>query len=453
MKSKKFAAIIGFMIFGMTLLTGAAVMAVLYFANIADDAGRTTAPNQPDDATDTITPVETDLSLVLLWDGANQTVHQLNTDTDVLTPYPINPNPDGFHIGLPRISPDGRLIAFCQATRLSDEQVSYALVVRELLAARNSMTIDFGTIAGCEAGVFNADGTQVTVGVVYNNPIMNAENFPDMPDWAIHLYDIPSGTVAQAFDADNPSAPDFAALDDAYWFEPNISPMLRSVAFIGEDVYLTAFPFVGRDSAFVNPAYRWNVTANTFTFVDGLTRIGADVLPSTDEIVYPYLDDAYPVAQPPGPSPRANSIQVEDANGTQRTIYRNTNENILRTLFVNGGDAVLAMLVPDFDPQNPETAGESRYILVDRAGNVTDVEGGLPFYDRAHGTGTGFVTLYVDSYTIPNPSVTMVAYDSTTAQSTELWVYTPDNITRNLMLLWVPPMQNRADLPTFTVLN
>lgn len=450
MRTKTFATIVGGMIFVMATVTGLAVMAILYFANQPNDdtAFRTEET--------LIEPVpQADLSTVYLWDARDSAVVMLDLATGDRNVQTIVSQPDSYIIQ-PRISDDGTLVAFCETIRSGDTISDIVFVVHNLTTNQQVFRESFGRIAGCEAGAFNEDGTQVTLGVVHNNPVMGATNFPDMPDWGIRVYDVATGTITQEFNADNPTAPDFPNIDDAYWFEPNISPLVRGVSFVGNTVYLTAHPFVGRDAAFVHPAYTWNIITNEWAFLDGLTRVGADVLPATGEVVYPYLDDNYPVAQLPGPGVRANTVRIDD-NGTHRTIYRNTEESIVRTQFVNGGTQVLLTLVPNFDYENPnpDSAGGTYYALLSRDGTVTRLNAVTNWYQQIAPTNDGYISFYLDQTDVINSAYNVVhtQIEGDTQVQATLWTQSADLPNTSYSFLWSPPMTVRDNLASFVMLN
>ncbi|MEL6408384.1 MAG: hypothetical protein AAFR81_28720 [Chloroflexota bacterium] len=449
MKTKTFATIVGGMIFVMATVTGLAVMGILYVANQqSDDTARQREEPISEDVPDA------DLSTVYIWDGRANTVVMLDLETGNRDVQALVSQSDSYIIQ-PRISDDGTYAAFCQNIRSGDTISDIVFTVHNLRTNQMVFTESFGLIAGCEAGAFNQDGTQVTVGVVHNNPIMGVVNFPDMPDWALCVYDVSTGNITQEFNADNPSAPDFATLDDDYWFEPNISPMLRGVAFVDDTIYLTAHPFVGRDAAFRHPAYTWNVGTNEWTFLEGLTHIGADLLAQTGEVVYPYLDENYDYATPPGPSPRANTVRVDD-NGTQRTIYRNT-EVIMRTQFINSGSHVLLTLVPNFDYENPDpdSAGATNYAILDREGNITRLSNTTRWYQQSSATADGYISFYFNQTEVTNSMYNLVhtRIEGDTISQTLLWTHAPDLNRASYSFLWSAPMPVRDNLAPFAHLN
>lgn len=447
MKTKTLTLIASGMIFGAALLTGIAVIVILMMSNNNTPA---TSPliQEPDSSTE-IDKVD----FVYLFDSQNFNLLQVSTTNASQQEFSLGlPGDDSVYVYSLSFSDDGRYIAFCTNERQSLEEgyVEHRLIVRDIEAGQNLLEIPFGRIAACEVSAFNESGTEVAIGMVFNSIIEGRVNFPDDPNWALRTYDIATGTITHDLNADSDNAPDYESMRTDFWFEEGISAMTRALYFDDNQILLNAYPYIGRDGPLRTPAHHWDLNNGTVTPVDGLTYLGADYLPETGEIVYPYLDENFAYASPPGPMPRANTLQIND-NGEIRTIYRTDEAVIANATFINGGTQIAAMLIPGFDHNDPGAImGDPRYQIINRDGSNGQVSSNFFSYNQLHGTGDGFIMLSVSHLGAEGNEYNLVHYANN--QNRVLWSnrVLPG---QSYQFAWSPDMILAGDLAPFATID
>lgn len=443
MKTKKVLIVASGIIFVSALVTGLAVIVILLMsANDNIPAGRTTANDTTPSATqEQATQTQSNennedtVNFVYLHDERDNSLLRINLSDGSDTRFALGIGLDGSaYSSTLTFSDDGRLVAFCET-----ETVNYThnFIVRDIEAEENILDIPLGNIPGCRVSDFNDDGTEVTLNLVFNSPIENALNFPDEPNWAMRTIDVSTGLTTHDFNADSDNAPNYEAMQQTFWFEDGISAMTRAIHYGNNEILFIAFPYIGRDGPLRVPAHRWNFVSDTVTPVEGLTYLGASYLPETNEIVYPYLDEDYDAAQPPGPMPLANSIAI-DNNGDIRTIYRNTDRIIANARFINGGRQIVTLLMSGFDEDNPASIGQTRFEIINRDGSTGQISSDFASNNQIFGTENGFIMMSISQMGADGNIHEIVEYRD--GQMTSVWSFTPPEPNTWLAFVWSPPM-------------
>jgi|GEM_PF-3099596 len=448
MKTKTLAIIASGMIFGAALLTGIAVVAILLLSNSNNPVA---SPVIQESGQQSINAQSADADFVYLFDNRNLNLVRVSMiDGSSQTISLDLPDDESVYVYRLAFSDDGRYVAFCTNDRVEDGFQEHRLIVRDIDAGQNLQELDMANIPACEVSTFNEAGTEIAVGIVFNSIIEGSTNFPDEPNWSLRTYDIATGTVIHDLNADSENAPDYESMTTDFWFEDGISAMTRAVYFDDSQILLNAFPFIGRDGPLRTPAHRWDLNTGTVTPVDGLTYLGADYLPETGEIVYPYLDESFPYASPQGPMPRANTLLIDD-NGDIRTIYRTEESVIANATFINRGTQIAVMLIPGFDHDNPGAAmGEPRYQIINRDGSNGQVSSNFFSYNQLHGTTDGFIMLSVSRLGAEGNEYNLVHYSGN--ENTVLWT-SQVSVNQSYEFAWSPDMPVTGDLPAFTTID
>ena len=447
MKTPKFLLIISSMIFGMAVLAGLAVVAIILITNTGTDSAgaQSLQANNENPSQQTTSPGFVYLSQnqthrllrVSLTDGSSQ---EFSLD---------EPTDHSAWVGNLSFSNDGRLVAYCVQDRISDEIATYRLVIRDIEREETIRESGFGAVDGCQVSAFNEDATEVAVGIVYNTPAMGIVNHPNQPDWEMQVNSVNEFGITHLLREGDPNAPDYESMREDFWFDEGISAMTRAVSFTDTEIIFTAFPYIGRDGPPKVPAHRWNLETGEITPLEGLTQLGASYLPETGEIVYAEVDEAFPAAQPVGPMPLANTIRIND-NGEIRTIYRNSDYVIATTAFINGGRQIAAMLIGAFDENNPGEIAPSRYEIINRDGSLGQISSGFFNYNQMVGTADGMVLLSLTQQGAEGNEYQLVQYRNGEMQT--IWSTTTDR-NEGYDFVWASPMPVADNLPDFAIVN
>jgi hypothetical protein len=452
MKTKTMLGIASLMVFGAALFLGIAVLVIFLLARGGDN--NETASRADNAEVINVAPDEE----VMLFDSYNGDVIRIKLADGSSQNYDLGFGNAEIYLGGRAVSSDGRLLAYCAFERLNEVDVNNRFAVRDLEAGVNLIEQNFGNIPGCNVGAFSPDNSKVAVGFVFNSVITSELNFPNEPNWALRIFDVQSGAMLQEISADSPNAPDFESMDE-YWFEPGISPMPDVIDYSVTRIIFVAYPFVGRDGPPAVPAFAWNLTNNELTPLEGLDNVGSTYLSATEEIAYPYLNEAFPAAQPMGPVPLANEIRITDASGT-RTIYRDSENVVTNLRFVNGGRQISAMLIPAADPNGQMEPMPARYILINRDGTVENLNSASTNFVQLFSTNNGFGVLKIEQQQLPENRFVnfhqILTY--TNGNLVEVWEFMPEVVPPEtgqiyMELLWSSPLYAAPNLQPFTAIN
>lgn len=447
MKTQKFLMIISAMIFGIAILAGGAVVAIILITNRGNDAAgaQSLQISTENPAQQTDNP-----GFVYLYQNQTHNLLQVSLSDGSSQSFGLDePLDNSVWVGNLSFSDDGRLVAYCVQDRESDAIATYRLVIRDIEAEGTIRESHFGAVDGCEVSAFNQDATEVAVGIVYNSPIMGVVNHPNQPDWELQINSVSSDGITHLLREGDPNAPDYESMREGFWFEEGISAMTRAISFSDTEILFTAYPYIGRDGPPKVPAHRWDLRTGEITPVDGLTQLGADYLPETGEIVYPELDESFPAAQPVGPMPLANTIRIND-NGDIRTIYRNSDYVIATTNFINGGRQIAAILIGAWDENNPGEIAPSRYEIINRDGSLGQVSSGFFNYNQMMGTADGMVLLSLTQLGIEGNDYQLVHYIDGVMRT--IWSATSDR-NQGYEFVWASPMPVADGLAPFAIVN
>ncbi len=386
-----------------------------------------------------------------LFDNINYDIIRVNADGDT----------QAFSLGLEEnellslndlaISHDGTLVAYCKTVRMNETDTSNDLqvaVIRDIETGDNLQEIDFGTQPACSVTAFSEDDSQIAVSIVSRDFMQEPT---DEPAWSLRLLDVATGETQNILsDGD-----DVMLAFDMFGEDIPLRAGVRQ--FDATSITFAGFPFAPMGGPAFVPVFRWEFAENTVAqLADAMGRVNNDVLASTDEVVYPALDESLTATQPDGPIPQANVVNVMSADGTETTIYQNEEWVIVGARFIEDGQAVGITLVRGFEPNQDMTeANALRVDIVERDGTVITLDkefnGGMWFDGVANGA--------LFTYT-PNPSsdgldaTQILFWDGDTL--IEVATYLPDYSLgwSPPQLLWVSPSESIVDeLPAFAPAN
>src|SRR6185295_14548556 len=120
----------------------------------------------------------------------------------------------------------------------------------------------------------------------------------------------------------------------------------------------------------------------------------------------------------------------------------------ITTKFIEEGQRIAILLFPAYDPNQPVGAQHNKWVTLDRAGNVTDLQTDLEYSDIAPAPG-GYAFLRTR---LPQAEGAMVQTsleyysDNSGTNVNELWSVEGTNIWE---IAWVGPMTSLDNLPPF----
>jgi hypothetical protein len=382
---------------------------------------------------------------VYIYDYNSRTIMRVDA-TGGATEYPLGLAEDEFLGGHEiAFTADGSLAAFCTVIYPSqqDANTQTTLYVRDIAAQTNTLQLDLGPSVGCRAGAFNADASQVAVGVVYREPFAESAGAQEGPAWRLSTFDTATGAELNTLTADDDIAAQIETFND-------IPVMTVATDFDESGVLFYAQPWIGMDGPPEFPTYRWNPAAASLEAVPSRGLAISDYLAATGELAFGAFDESLPAGEPMGPVPIFNLAVVRDAGGTERPVYVSPDWLVLGTDFVNDGNALLLTLLEPFNPQSvePSETSDIKLITVDRAGNVAEF-GSYSSYVEALGVPGGFAVLWAE-YNEAGVPVMHLDHFPAGGAMTPLWQSDPaGNAAVTWQLIWAPPVTPAGDLPPF----
>jgi hypothetical protein len=312
--------------------------------------------------------------------------------------------------------------------------------LRDLAAETNLIGIEFGSAIGCrtDSDSFNEDYSQIAVSVVNYFPGDPAAD-TSKPAWQIQILDVATGAILNELNSNSPSVAAQGMILDA--------PVLPDVnAFDNNQIIFAEVPYGIGGTPSVN-AFRWNLADGNLTpEPDGAyNHFGVGSLDATGEKIWTALDPGLPAAQPDGPVGQFNVVMLADSSGEQRVIYHNAEWTPITAKFIDDGQRIAILLFPAYDPNQPVGAQPSKWVALDRAGNVTDLQTDLEYSDIAYAPG-GYAFLRTR---LPQTEVELVRTSLeyyTGTNMTELWSAEGTTIWE---IAWMGPSSTLDNLPAF----
>ncbi len=369
-----------------------------------------------------------------------------------------NGNTEAFSLGLVEnefvadswlsISNSGELVAMCKVARSEGNVPSdtHILVVQNIETGAELYTETFEDVTHCSVTAFSEDDSLFALSLA-TQTFPASEDEEAISTWSLNLVDVATGQMPASISNETPDMP----VSDMF---PDFAINADVIRYIDNTITFMGIPAVGMGGPAMLPVYEWNADTDTIIQLeDAFGRVNSDYLAATGELVYPYLDEAINAAQPDGPLPIANSINVLDAEGNDNTIYQNEDQIIVRTIFVQNGEAIAIMLLEGFDPErDPQEMAMLSLVFLNRDGTLTAFEPNLDGNFWIENVSDGTLIVHTPNPTGDTfPPTQILFWDG--SDLTQIAEYLPDysNGWSPPQITWVSSSAVASDLPSFTV--
>lgn len=337
---------------------------------------------------------------------------------------------------------DGSTMAYCVSDYAAvNPQAPSAppttVFVRNLQTGAVNYQLDVGGSIGCWVS-YSQDNSRLALGIVRYYPGDPSAD-TTQPSWELQVRDAASGNLMAQLSPFSQTAPELGLFNDFA-----LMPDVRS--FVGDVIAFAGVPW-GTEGIPIEPAFEWNFSANTVTPNDVWWRWAVSSLPETGELVWLDSDSTLPMGDPGGPVPRMNvAMYVPSPAGERTTIYHSPDWILLGTQFINNGEQIALQLLEPFDPNSAQPSSRTRWVAVDRQGNVSELttnEG----YTQIVSAPDGYLHLYATS-SMPNTTMNLEYHAGGT--STTLWTGQSENSGAAWSIIWAQPVPATAGLQAFT---
>ncbi len=339
---------------------------------------------------------------------------------------------------------DGSRVAYCQVIYGQDSPITnVTLHVRDIAAQTDIVNVDLGSGPSkiCSLGREGFVGNQIVVGIMNYAPFDQTAD-TSQPIWEVVLFDATTGARVSGINSiANP-----VTFDDPQQAEFLTFPLILN--FTGADVAFTLMPFAS-EGMLDAPAFGWNVASGAVGVVDYWGKSGIGAL-DTGELAFPDNDPNLPAGEPAGPMGVFNVLRLVD-NGAARTIYHSPDWLIVNGVFINNGQQIAMLQYPPFNPDEPNNAmGGSRWLAIDRAGNVTELFSSTG-YAQLLPAPDGYVFM---EQTYPTADMQQGHYTVTLVQNGTSTVLFESDVTDGTTyeLAWASPTTTASGLGAFPTL-
>ncbi|MCU0497203.1 MAG: hypothetical protein MUF87_07630 [Anaerolineae bacterium] len=393
------------------------------------------------------------MSALSLAQADTWSAYLFNSSTNALLRVYADGSTQNYPLGLPEgaqtngrdltFSPDGTIVAFCAMTYTAEAiPQSALLIVRDLINGQNLVERDLGLPSACRVGDagFNANVSRVTLSVIYyflGDPNVDSE----LPAWALLVIDTNTGEVLEELNADSTIATPIN--------EVGFGALMPDVrVHTDESILFTVQPWFTGGAPEV-PAYQWDLTNDTISTVDYWGNTSGVYLPDTGEFVFTSLNPDLPAANPGGPLPQTNTVNIVNADGNVYPIYVNSDEIVVSMAFIKDGQALALQLLGNFDPEQAENPQTLRWVALGRDGSLEEMIPNTLNFISVENAPAGFVSLntafdmetYGSSYTLEwvSDGVTTPLWSTEVAENGGFWD-----------LIWTTPLSS-IEVTPFTV--
>lgn len=343
------------------------------------------------------------------------------------------------------ISPDGLRVAYCRMIYSPDPQTpaSAELIVHDLVTGQDTLRQPVQALQACRTGSdsFSADGTQVTVAIV--NGFSNDPSLPaGTPLWAYQVVDVNSGSLVASLTPDAPALAGLSWITDAV--------MLLTERFDGDGIIFKVARWASEGT--FDDAYRWTPVDSSLVAVPYWNALGVDYLATTGEFAVSVFDPARPVGEPLGPIPLYNIAQVVTPTETRTVLAGGVEWLLLDQVFVNDGRALAMLLLSTFDPNDPNALSRTRWVLLERDGQVQDLFISELYSDLRAIPG-GYLLFTQDVLPAAGTGATGYSLRLGAGEAMQtLWQSPPAADYQSWELIWTTPYTPASDLPPFTAI-
>lgn len=378
---------------------------------------------------------------VYLFDSVNKQVVQIDQDGEQET-FSIGLGDNEF-IGTNEIAVDdlGQHAYYCVRGNPDMQQLSPSTVrVIEFGNPTPVYEFDLGETIGCRVSAVEDEAGFLAVGVVNYQPFQEGID-PELPAWQLLLLDTVSGNVVDALNANDPNMPEINDFGEISY--------MPTVQQVSSEIIFTAFPWVGMGGGQSFPTFIWNPTDDTVDPIAGWGTVSHDHLLSSDELVYPALDDTLAYGEPNGPLPVANTLHLS-TNDMLSTIYTNEEWVIVDSNFVNNGQAVVVTLLSSFSMN--AMGSTIRFEMIARDGTITELDASYEGYATVRAVPDGFIIMWTEQAQNADepPLVMHLTHYPMGGEPREIWSVTPEGNQISIWeMFWATSSTTTENLPAF----
>ncbi|MBZ0291470.1 MAG: hypothetical protein K8L99_02785 [Anaerolineae bacterium] len=369
-------------------------------------------------------------SLVHVDSGGNQTSYPLGLSENAT-----------FNTRDMAFTADGSRVAFC-AINYSSETPSSTLYLRDIAGQTNLLQIDLGTRIGCSVkpDAFNDAETQLAVGLINHFGVGDPNAQEGVPAWQLQVLDVASGNVVNELNADSPAAASSGMIPDGV-----IMPEVRS--FSGDTIIFAEVPYAVGGPTLVS-AFAWQLSSNSLAPVpEGpYSYFAVDSLAGTGEMAWAANNPNLPTVETDSPFGMLNVVVVGSPSGEQRIVYHTADATIIDVRFINNGQQLAILLFPPFSPDQTTVDTSTRWIALDRAGNITELQTNTEFGGGLEAAPGGYIYLKMTPNENDFEASQFALSWYNNGQAQELWSAQG----QAWEIVWSAPTPSAPDFPAFT---
>ncbi|MCI0711938.1 MAG: hypothetical protein L0154_17410 [Chloroflexi bacterium] len=284
-----------------------------------------------------------------LYNMSSQEIVRVNEDGDetrVNVPLVEGEFTEGMAVGQPGVD----RAAFC-SVRTTDDSSTAFLNVLDLNTGTQIQRHEMGSMSFCRVApnAISPSGDRVAVALV---DVAGQGDF----SWRLSVIDVDSGATVNAMSSTDPQFTALGTETDRFSIMPDVR------LFEHDRLIFAVIPWQTEGMS-TTDAFDWDLTNNTLVRVPQWGSLMLDYLPSTGELAWADLDDSRPAGQPGGPIPVNNVVRVMGANNEVRTVYYSGDWLVVGVEFIDGGQALAALLIESADLSNAEPGQQATKLI------------------------------------------------------------------------------------------
>lgn len=364
--------------------------------------------------------------IAILLDHNNQSFILINEDgSEEIFPL-IRPQPDLNRWGNTPISNDTRYVGACWTVSDNSFTNDYRFIVQEIRTGEIILEKDYADLISCTATAFNIDSTQIAISVI------------DEMGWTLEVYDLNSGDLVHDLGMRQEISDHYFEITDGY-FGNGVYFRIEVYHFDNETIVLGASPFIAMGTPDSFPAFTWNLEDNSLVVAEHAGNNLGDNLFATGETAFPILNEDYDAVY--GAFWSHNEVRVFTAQ-SETTIYRNTEQSMSQTHFINSGEHVAILI----------DALESRIEILSRDGSrmTTDT---IPTASSIQIGNHGEAGIILWSDSIDDMYITHLQMLQIDGTLSDIWATEASENRHSLELVWTQPLPLDASYPNFATLE
>jgi hypothetical protein len=334
---------------------------------------------------------------------------------------------------------DGKIAAYVLGEATTNGN-TFTVIVRDLQGGVNLLeqTVEGAMAVRVSRDAFSTDASRIAVGIlntIGHDPAADTSKTA----WQLQVYDIASGALVNELNADSDLMANTPLAKTGYM------PDVR--LFENNTLYFAGLMWFTHGMA-ENPAFVWDMDAGSVTEAPEWGIGFGDRLRTEDgfEWAYPALDESLDAAQPGGPMPISNLVNVKTADAETQTVYTNSEELPASVRYINDGQSLAIQLLEGFDETNPEYVQRVRWVALNRDGSVVELTEPIAASNIMVDAPGGYLYLTTIIGESPQEVTTTLYYGTVGGEMTEVW-----SMSGIYDIAWVSPSAPADDLPPFVI--